>query len=139
MSIHFIDQFTQYAKSYIEGLPDNPVFPTPTAIQHLEKLDTPLQEESLEVDAVLALLEYVGSPATVKSTGGRYYGFVTGGCLPAALSAKLMASVWDQNAAMTVMSPVASRLEMIAGKWLLSLFGLPADCGFEATGDITAI
>src|SRR3954470_12401950 len=139
MNTDFIDQFTQYAKHYIEELPDYPVFPSPTAIQYLEKLDTPLQEESLEADAVLALLEYVGSPATVKSTGGRYYGFVTGGCLPAALSAKLMATVWDQNAAMTVMSPVASKLEMIAGRWLLNLFGLPADCGFGfVTGDTMA-
>src|SRR4051812_9695425 len=114
MSTHFIDQFTQYAKDYIEALPDQSVFPTPTAIQHLEELDTPLQEESMEVNEVMTLLNDTGSPATVKSTGGRYYGFVTGGCLPAALSAKLLASVWDQNAAMTVMSPVASKLEMVA-------------------------
>src|SRR5690349_10867044 len=128
MGTHFIDQFMQYAKNYIERLPGNPVFPTAAAIQHLEKLDTSLQEESLEVNEVMTLLNDIGSPATVKSTGGRYYGFVTGGCLPAALSAKLMASVWDQNTAMTVMSTLASKLEIIAGKWLLNIFGLPADC-----------
>jgi glutamate/tyrosine decarboxylase-like PLP-dependent enzyme len=139
MSTHFINQFTQYAKNYIAGLPNHPVFPIPSAIQQLEQLDTPLQEDSLEPEAVLALLDETGAPATVKSTGGRYYGFVTGGCLPAALSAKLLASVWDQNAAMTVMSPVASKLEMIAGKWLLNIFGLPANCGFGfVTGDTMA-
>jgi len=139
MHLHFIDQITQYAKNYIATLPHHPVFPTPAAIQKLEQLDTPLQEESLAADAVLALLNDIGAPATVKSTGGRYYGFVTGGCLPAALGAKLMASVWDQNAGMTVMSPVASKLEMIAGKWLLRLFGLPPDCGFGfVTGDTMA-
>src|SRR4051812_43254164 len=116
MNTRFIDQFTQYAKNYITGLPHHPVFPTPSAIQQLEQLDIPLQEESLEAEAVLALLDEIGSPATVKSTGGSYYGFVTGGCLPAALSAKLLASVWDQNAAMTVMSPASSKLEMITGK-----------------------
>src|SRR5436305_14506477 len=105
MSTRFINHITQYAENYIAGLPRHPVFPTPSAIQQLEQLDTPLQEESLEAEAVLTLLHEIGSPATVKSTGGRYYGFVTGGCLPAALSAKLLASVWDQNAAMTVMSP----------------------------------
>ncbi len=139
MSTQFIDQFTQYATNYIAGLPDHPVFPTPSAIQQLDQLDTPLQEESLEPEAVLTLLDETGSPATVKSTSGRYYGFVTGGSLPAALGAKLLLSVWDQNAAMTVMSPVASKLEMIAGKWLLNIFGLPADCGFGfVTGDTMA-
>ncbi len=139
MSTHMIDQFSQYAKKYIDELPDTLVFPAPAAIQNLEQLDTPLQDESLDVDAVMALLDNIGAPSTVKSTSGRYYGFVTGGCLPAALGAKLLASVWDQNAAMTVMSPIASKLEMIAGKWLLQLFGLPEDCGFGfTTGDTMA-
>ncbi len=93
----------------------------------------------MDAAEVLALLDDIGSPATVKTTGGRYFGFVVGGSLPAAMSAKLLATVWDQNAGLTVMSPVASKLEEVAGQWLLQIFGLPAHCGFGfATGDTMA-
>ena len=137
--MHFIDQFTQTAKSYIATQHTKPVYPTEEAICNLEKLDTPLQQKSLHANEVLSLLDEIGSPATVKTTGGRYYGFVIGGCLPAAMCAKLLASVWDQNAGLTVMSPVASKLETIVGKWMLKIFGLPADCGFGfVTGDTVA-
>ncbi|MGZ3882304.1 MAG: pyridoxal phosphate-dependent decarboxylase family protein [Flavisolibacter sp.] len=106
---------------------------------NLEQLNSPLQEESIDTKEVLALLDEVGSPATVKSTGGRYFGFVTGGTLPAAMSAKLLSVVWDQNAALSIMSPVASRLEEVAGRWLLDIFGLPADAGYGfVTGDTMA-
>ncbi len=137
--MHFIDQFTQTAKSYIATQHTKPVYPTEEAICNLEKLDTPLQQKSLHANEVLSLLDEIGSPATVKTTGGRYYGFVIGGCLPAAMCAKLLASVWDQNAGLTIMSPVASKLETIVGKWMLKIFGLPADCGFGfVTGDTVA-
>jgi glutamate/tyrosine decarboxylase-like PLP-dependent enzyme len=65
----------------------------------------------------------------VVSTGGRYFGFVTGGTLPAALAANWLAAVWDQNCALRVMSPVAARLEEISLGWLRELFGLPPECG----------
>jgi glutamate/tyrosine decarboxylase-like PLP-dependent enzyme len=137
--MHFIDQFAQSAKNYLATIKNDPVYPKEDAILNLEQLDTVLQEEPADANDVLALLDDIGSPATVKTTGGRYYGFVIGGCLPAAMSAKLLASVWDQNAGLTVMSPVAAKLEIIAAKWMLDLFGLPADCGFGfVTGDTMA-
>ncbi|HYL95994.1 MAG TPA: aminotransferase class V-fold PLP-dependent enzyme, partial [Terriglobales bacterium] len=71
----------------------------------------------------------LGSPATVASTGGRYFGFVNGGALPAAMAANWLAGAWDQNAGLSVMSPVGAKLEEIAAQWLLEIFGLPADCG----------
>jgi len=86
--MHFIDQFTQTAKSYIATQHTKPVYPTEEAICNLEKLDTPLQQKSLHANEVLSLLDEIGSPATVKTTGGRYYGFVIGGCLHAAMCAK---------------------------------------------------
>jgi glutamate/tyrosine decarboxylase-like PLP-dependent enzyme len=78
----------------------------------------------------LALLDRVGSPATVASAGGRYFGFVNGACLPASLAAHVLASAWDQNAALAVMSPIAARLREIVWRWLVDLLGLPA--GAEA-------
>jgi glutamate/tyrosine decarboxylase-like PLP-dependent enzyme len=78
---------------------------------------------------VLALLDDIGSPATVASAGGRYFGFVIGGSLPAALAANWLAGAWDQNAAMQVMSPVAAKLEEIVLAWMVDLLGLPAGSG----------
>jgi len=95
----------------------------------LEQLGGPLPESPSDPKEVLALLDDIGSPATVASTGGRYFGFVTGGALPAAVAANWLAGIWDQNAAFSVMSPVAARIEAIVLPWMLELLGLPASCG----------
>lgn len=137
--MHFIEHFAHRAGKYMAALNDQRVYPAEEALQALEQFDAPLQSAPLSAETVLALLDEIGSPATVKSTGGRYYGFVTGGSLPAALCAKLLASVWDQNAALTIMSPVVSKLEAVTGRWLLDIFGLPASSGFGfVTGDTMA-
>ena len=78
---------------------------------------------------LLALLDEAGSPATVATAGGRYFGFVIGGSLPAALAANWLAGAWDQNAGLAAASPVAARLEAVALRWLLDALGLPADAG----------
>jgi glutamate/tyrosine decarboxylase-like PLP-dependent enzyme len=64
-------------------------------------------------------------PGLVKSPGGRYFGFVTGGALPAALGAEWLTAAWDQNAFSYVSSPAASVIEDVAGRWLLEILGLP--------------
>jgi len=133
------DLFANIAKEYLSATPDAPVYPTPKAMDDLRVLHTPLQQESIDAAEVLSLLHTVGSPASVRSTGGRYYGFVIGGSVPAAMGAKLLATIWDQNAGLRISSPIAAELEDIAGKWLLELFGLPADAGFGfVTGDTMA-
>src|SRR5207237_66169 len=65
------------------------------------------------------------TPGLVSTTGPRYFGVVTGGALPATVAAEWLASAWDQNAALYVMSPVASVVEEVAGVWLLDVLGLP--------------
>jgi glutamate/tyrosine decarboxylase-like PLP-dependent enzyme len=75
---------------------------------------------------VLAELDALGSPATVASTGGRYFGFVTGATLPAARAANMLAAAWDQNAGIEVNSPVGAYLERVCRDWLVELLGLPA-------------
>jgi len=117
------------ALRYIEGRDERRVAPSDEAIERLALLDEPLPERPTDPRIVLQMLDEIGSPATVASSSGRYFGFVTGGVLPAALAANLMAGVWDQNAGYRVMSPVAARLEDVCLKWLREVLGLPAGAG----------
>jgi glutamate/tyrosine decarboxylase-like PLP-dependent enzyme len=117
------------AARYIGGIPDRPVVPSPEAIANLRALGGSLPEGPSDPAELLALLDDVGSPATVATTGGRYFGFVIGGTLPAALAANWLAGAWDQNAAMQVMSPVAARAEEIVREWTLELLDLPLNSG----------
>ena len=72
------------------------------------------------------MLDDFGSPATVAIPGRRYFGFVTGGSLPATLAANWLAGAWDQNAGMAICSPIAAKLEEVSAAWLVDLLGLPA-------------
>lgn len=117
------------AARYLAGLESRNVFPTPAAIERLSLLDEPLPAEATEPEQILALLDDLGSPATVASAGGCYFGFVTGGSLPAALAANWLTGTWDQNGALAVMSPVAAKLEEVALRWLVDVLGLPSESG----------
>jgi glutamate/tyrosine decarboxylase-like PLP-dependent enzyme len=117
------------AARYLVGIANRNVAPLPEDVARLEALGGPLPQAPSDPSEVLALLDDVGSPATVASAGGRYFGFVIGGSLPAALAANWLAGAWDQNAAMQVMSPVAAKLEEIVLDWMVDLLGLPHGSG----------
>ncbi len=116
------------ATQYVDNIRGRRVSPSPEALERLKLLDVPLQDEPMDPRKVLAELDELGSPATMATTGGRYFGFVVGGSLPAAMAANMLAGVWDQNAA-RVLSPVAASLEDVCRKWLISLLGLPPEAG----------
>jgi glutamate/tyrosine decarboxylase-like PLP-dependent enzyme len=129
---------------YLDSLGQRAVAPDATARENLSRLSGPLPELIGDPAEVVALLAEHASPGTVASAGPRYFGFVTGGTLPAALGASVLASAWDQNASLEVMSPTAAVLEQTAADWILGLLGLPptAAVGFTSgatMGNFTAL
>jgi len=117
------------AMDYLEGEDARSVAPPAKAVAALSALRGPLPPGPTSAEAVLHLLHEYGSPATVAKTAGRFFGFVNGGCLPAALAASWLVSTWDQNAAHHIQSPVAAQLEETAIEWVREMLGLPKGTG----------
>ena len=130
-----LDDAARRARRYLDELGERSVAPTAAALAGMERLGGLLPEAGLAPAKVLALLDEAGSPATIASAGGRYFGFVTGGVLPAALAAGWLGSAWDQNAFSTMSSPVGAAIESVALDWIKDVLALPDDCaGAFVTG-----
>jgi glutamate/tyrosine decarboxylase-like PLP-dependent enzyme len=113
--------------AYLASLADRRVFPDAAALARLAELDVPLPEAPTDPRAVLARLDALGSPGTIASAGGRYFGYVIGGSHPAALAAHWLATAWDQNAVFQATSPAAAALERVAMRWVIEALRLPAE------------
>jgi len=124
-----LETAAQTALEYLDGEDARPVAPPVEAVAALEAFREPVPEGSATADEVLRLLRSFAQPATVSKTAGRNFGFVNGGCLPAALAASWLVSAWDQNASFFVQSPAAVTLEAIALDWVRELLGLPEGTG----------
>jgi glutamate/tyrosine decarboxylase-like PLP-dependent enzyme len=124
----------KYALNYLGELPARRVFPDQASLSLLEQLSIPLPESGVHIEEVIDKLHVIGSPNTVASNGGRYFGFVFGGALPASLAASWLVSTWDQNAVFKVSSPIAFQIEKVTATWLLDLLRLP---GNSAVGFVT--
>jgi glutamate/tyrosine decarboxylase-like PLP-dependent enzyme len=113
---------------YLEALDTRPVFPREADIARLrDALEGDMPDEPAPDADVLAFLDEFGSPATVASAGGRYFGFVTGGTLPASLAAHILASAWDQNSFSFMSSPASALFGDVSLRWLKGVFGLPPE------------
>jgi glutamate/tyrosine decarboxylase-like PLP-dependent enzyme len=113
---------------YVDGVRERRVGPASTALAALARFHEPFPSGPCDPTEVLKQLDALGSPATAATTGGRYFGFVNGGVVPAALAASWMAAAWNQNAALRVMSPVAAELEDVVLEWICEALGLPGAC-----------
>lgn len=118
-------QAQKYAFNYADNVLERNVYPTPDAIAGLDKFAEALPESSGNAAEVLEQLNQYGTPAGVAQTGGRYFGFVNGGVIPASLAVRWLSDFWDQNTALYVISPVAAKLEEVSESWLRELLGLP--------------
>jgi glutamate/tyrosine decarboxylase-like PLP-dependent enzyme len=126
---HLLQTAATLAADYLDSLPTRGVAPTAAALDGLRALDRPFPEQPSDPEAVLRELDARGSPATIASAGGRFFGFVVGGSVPAALAANVLAAAWDQDAGMTVLAPGAVAIEAVALRWLLDALHLPPETG----------
>jgi glutamate/tyrosine decarboxylase-like PLP-dependent enzyme len=123
-----LDRALAAARRYIASRAERPVWPQTTLARLRETLAVPLPPRPVDPATVVDALARGAEPGLVTTTGPRYFGFVTGGALPATIGAEWLATAWDQNAGLYVMSPSASVVEEAAGRWLIDLLGLRPGC-----------
>ncbi|WP_444943075.1 pyridoxal phosphate-dependent decarboxylase family protein [Microbulbifer sp. ZKSA006] len=115
----------RYAKDYVAAIRDRRVSPSALDLDRLRHFNRDLSRAGQPAEAVIESLHRYGSPATVASTGGRFFGLVVGGATPAAMGAAVMNAAWDQVAVLEASAPSAIYLERIAAHWILELLTLP--------------
>jgi glutamate/tyrosine decarboxylase-like PLP-dependent enzyme len=122
----------ELAAAFLASVDERPVFPSVSFSQLVAALGGPLQEGPLDPADVIEHLARAADRGLVASPGPRYFGFVTGGSVPAALAADWLTSAWDQNAGLHLLSPAAAAIEHVAAGWLLDVLRLPssASVGF---------
>jgi glutamate/tyrosine decarboxylase-like PLP-dependent enzyme len=118
------------AGDFLESLPERPVYPRASLSELRAALGLPFPEGPTEDRIVIEELAAAVDGGLVAEPGGRYFGFVIGGTLPASIAADWLTSVWDQNAGIYVCGPAVSVVAVVAGSWLVELLGLPRDASF---------
>ncbi|MEF2976667.1 pyridoxal phosphate-dependent decarboxylase family protein [Subtercola sp. YIM 133946] len=116
-----------HALEWLGSLDSRPVGPRRTADELLAQFAQPLPEHPTDPAAVVDELAELIEPGLMAMGSGRFFGWVIGGTLPAALGADWLVSTWDQNAAMRLATPGTAACEEAAAAWSLDLLGLPAD------------
>jgi len=127
------------ADRFLAGLDDRRVWPRADFDEMLREFGGPLPDEGVDAAELIADLAQRADPGLVAIPGGRFFGFVIGGTLPAALAADWLVSTWDQNSGSTTLTPAVAALERTAGSWLCDLFGLPpeASVGFVTGAQVS--
>jgi glutamate/tyrosine decarboxylase-like PLP-dependent enzyme len=125
-----LEETAGLAATYLEGTAERPVGAIAGVQELRSSLGGPLPEIPSDPREVIASLAAAASPGLVASPSGRYFGFVIGGAVPAALAADWLTSTWDQNAGLYVTAPSAAVVEEVAGTWAAELLGLPDGVSF---------
>jgi glutamate/tyrosine decarboxylase-like PLP-dependent enzyme len=129
MSDDLLAETASLAAEWLASLASRPVARQIEPAEMRARLSAPLPDDGEDPRKVITELAAAMEPGLVATPGPRYFGFVTGGSLPAALAADWLVSAWDQNSAMQVMSPAVAAVEEVAAEWLLDVLGLPARAG----------
>ena len=139
-----LQRTAELASDFLESLDDRPIFPTASAAELRDALGGSLPDEPTDPEDVLERLAAAADRGIVAIPSGRYFGFVIGGGLPAALAADWLTSAWDQNAGLYVGGPAASVVEQVVREWVTDLLGLPDDASIGLVtgtqmGSVTAL
>ena len=126
---HLLEQASNRARHYLTEVGNRRVAPGSEAVADLTRLRGGLPQNGRDAEEILALIDDVGSPGTVATAGPRFFGFVNGGALPIAVATAWLTAAWDQNIALSTMSPVGAVLDEVALSWVVELLGLPAHTG----------
>src|SRR5262245_4424836 len=121
-----LERAAELGIEYLRSVDDRPVAPAAWLEELREALDLPLPDTSTDAVTVIEELARDADPGLTQMSGGRYFGFVIGGSLPAATAADWLTTAWDQNAALVLPTPAAAVVEEVAGRWLKEVLGLPA-------------
>lgn len=137
------DQFAQaldrahaHAVSWLGSLSSRPVRPRLGADDLVGLLGGPLPDAGAPAAEVVDELAAHADAGLMAIPSGRFFGWVMGGTLPAAMGADWMLGAWDQNAGMRYATPAVAAAEEVAGRWLVDLLGLPPESsvGFTTGG-----
>jgi glutamate/tyrosine decarboxylase-like PLP-dependent enzyme len=133
-----LDRIADLARGFLDSLPHRPVGARADLGSLRSAFGGTLPAAGAEPAAVIEHLAAAADPGLVASAGPRYFGFVIGGSLPAALAADWLAAAWDQDAGLYACGPAAAVVEEVAAAWLLDLFALPptASVGFVTGGQM---
>jgi glutamate/tyrosine decarboxylase-like PLP-dependent enzyme len=121
------------ARRYLAGVEDRSVREEAGVKELRARLDRKLPNDGEDPATVIEELAEAAEPGLIALGSPRYFGFVIGGTLPAALGAEWLTTAWDQIASLYVCGPSASVAEEVSGRWVLELLGLPTDSGFGLT------
>lgn len=127
------------AQRYLDGIGERRVAPSSAALAGLKAFDVPLQDHPMSAKEIVEELDTFGSPATMAIAGPRFYGFVNGSALPAALAANWLSTAWEQHGGFVVSAPGSLMLEQVALRWMIGLLRLPPESvGAFVTGTTAA-
>ena len=119
---------------YRDDIGTRRVGPSVEDVAAVSAFDEVLTDDGCDAASTLAMLDEIGSPASMGMVAPRFFGFVIGGSLPVTVATNWLTTAWDQNAVMNEVTPAVSMLERVSLQWLIELLGLPDDC---AAGFVT--
>ncbi len=125
-----LEKTLEHALAFLESLDSRSVAATAGRDELLERLDQPLAEHGAAAEEIIEQLVANVDAGLNASTGGRFYAWVIGGNLPAALAADWLNTAWDQNGALHATSPALGVIEEICGRWLKELLNIPAHASY---------
>jgi len=125
-----LESTTRLALSYLENLDGSPVNASADLATLRNRLAKPLASEGMPPEQVIEQLVQDIDGGLTGSAGGRFFAWVIGGALPAALAADWLTSTWDQNASLYAAGPAAAVVEEVVGDWLKQILGIPVHASF---------